>query len=61
LKPEERNKNTGRVDAKESRVKNERHLILEWMKTSILLRGSQASPSCPSDKSSVKMKKLEWL
>jgi hypothetical protein len=36
-------------------------LLWGGRKSIILLEGSQASPACPSDKSSMKVKTLEWL
>jgi hypothetical protein len=45
-----------------SRGVTEKKIRLLWEKKGhIMLEGSQARPSCPSDKSNAKMKTLEWL
>jgi hypothetical protein len=40
---------------------SERHFTVGREKEHRLLEGSQASPACPSDRSTVKEKTLEWL
>jgi hypothetical protein len=44
-----------------SHGRSEKHFILGGRKSTILLGSSQASPTRPSDKGSVKVKTLEWL
>jgi hypothetical protein len=42
--------------------KSDRHFTAKReIKNIVLLEGSQASPSCPFDKSRVEVKTLEWL